>query len=100
MTAPQVKPAGLVPWPAVIAEIKAAGLTYVDIAEACGITRQTVAALAKGETDDPVFSRGTLILELLERVRNPKAKENLRDQLLAKASARFSTLVSPLTPGG
>ena len=24
--------------------------------------------LAKGETDDPVFSRGTLILELLERL--------------------------------
>lgn len=93
-------PRGLVPWPTVIAEIKKAGLTYVDIAEACGLTRQTVAKMAAGETVDPVFSSGTLILELLERVRNTKAKENLAEQLKAKAAARFSTLVSPAESGG
>ncbi len=100
MTETQTAPAGLVPWPAVIAELKKSGLTYVDIAEACGLTRQTVAKMAAGETVDPVFSAGTLILELLERVRNPKAKENLAEQLKAKASARFSSLIAPSDSGG
>ncbi len=100
MTKTQPVAPALVPWPAVIAELKAAGLTYVEIAEACGLTRQTVARMAAGETVDPLFSAGTLILEILERVRNPTSKESLAEQLKAKASARFASLVSPGNAGG
>jgi plasmid maintenance system antidote protein VapI len=54
-------------WPEVIRALVDAGWTQTSIADACGCAQNTISALLRGVTTEPVHSLGESILGLRRR---------------------------------
>lgn len=57
-----------VDWPAVVSEIRGAGMMVKAIARRIDVSPTTIAAYGSGQTAEPPYSVGVRLLELRDRV--------------------------------
>lgn len=65
-------------WPRVIAELRGAGLTQVEISRLCNTAQNNISRLSKGETLEPAHSLGERILSLHRACLSPSPNNRER----------------------
>jgi transcriptional regulator with XRE-family HTH domain len=64
-------------WPAMLEELRQAGVTQAYIAQYVGMTESAVGQLKRGLISEPKYSRGVLIIELHAEICDSRETENI-----------------------
>jgi transcriptional regulator with XRE-family HTH domain len=74
-------------WKQLIADLIAAGMTQVRIAEACDVSQSTISDLARGATKSPAYDLGRKLEELLAKREQQRPSDQSGTAPISKLAA-------------